>query len=56
MTGLVVLLVVLALLFGGLGLLVEGLMWLLVIAGVLLVASFIAGLVRGDRPRGRHYE
>jgi hypothetical protein len=43
MTGLVVLLVVLALLFGGLGFAVEGLKWLLIIGLVLLVASFFTG-------------
>jgi hypothetical protein len=40
---LVVLLLILALLFGGLGLFVEGLKWLLIIALVLLVVSFLAG-------------
>lgn len=42
--GLVVLLLILALVFGGLGLFVEGLKWALIIALVLLVASFIMGL------------
>ena len=41
--GLVVLLLLLALLFGGLGLFVEGLKWALIIALVLLVASAISG-------------
>jgi hypothetical protein len=41
--GLVVLLLILALLFGGVGLFAEGLKWLLVIALVLLVASFFTG-------------
>jgi hypothetical protein len=40
---LVVLLLLLALLFGGVGLFVEGLKWLLVIALVLLVVSFFSG-------------
>jgi hypothetical protein len=40
---LVVLLLLLALLFGGVGLFVEGLKWLLIIALVLLVASFFSG-------------
>lgn len=40
---LVVLLLILALLFGGLGLFVEGLKWLLIIALVLLVVGFLAG-------------
>lgn len=38
--GLVVLLLILALLFGGVGLFVEGLKWLLIIGLVLFVASF----------------
>ena len=41
--GLVVLLLVLALLFGGAGLFIEGLKWLLIIALVLFVASFFTG-------------
>lgn len=41
--GLVVLLLILALLFGGLGLFVEGLKWALIIALVLLVVSFFTG-------------
>lgn len=40
--GLVIVLVVLALLFGGVGLLVEGLKWVLIIALVLFVASFFS--------------
>jgi hypothetical membrane protein len=44
--GLVALLLILALLFGGVGLFVEGLKWLLIIALVLFVASFFTG-VRG---------
>lgn len=46
--GLVLALLVLALLFGGLGLFVEGLKWLLIIALVL----FIAGAFSGYRGRG----
>jgi hypothetical protein len=46
--GLVVLLLLLALLFGGLGLFVEGLKWALVIALVLLVVGAITGY-RGRR-------
>lgn len=46
--GLVVLLLVLALLFGGLGLFVEGLKWLLIIALVL----FVVGALTGYRGRG----
>ncbi len=46
---LVVLLLVLALLFGGVGLFVEGLKWALIIAVVLL----LAGALTGYRGRGR---
>jgi hypothetical protein len=42
---LAVVLVVLALILGGVGLLVEGLKWALIIALVLLVAGVIAGAV-----------
>lgn len=38
--GFVILLLVLALVFGGVGLLAEGLQWILIIALVLFVASF----------------
>ena len=41
--GLVVLLLILALLFGGVGLFVAGLKWLLIIALALLVVSFFTG-------------
>lgn len=47
---LVVILLVLALLFGGVGLFVEAAAWALIIALVLLVAGAIAGFVgRGGR-------
>ncbi|CAN5392354.1 hypothetical protein BH23ACT9_BH23ACT9_22860 [soil metagenome] len=46
--GLVILLIVLAIIFGGVGLLVEGLLWVLIIAAVLLVA----GVLTGARGRG----
>ncbi len=46
--GLVVLLLLLALIFGGVGLFVEGLKWLLIIALVLLVVSALTGY-RGRR-------
>jgi hypothetical protein len=46
--GIVVLLLILALVFGGVGLLVEGLVWLLVISLVLVVV----GAVFGFRGRG----
>jgi hypothetical protein len=41
--GLVVLLLVLALLFGGVGLFAAGLKWLLIVALIMLVASFFTG-------------
>ncbi|MGH8886417.1 MAG: hydrophobic protein [Egibacteraceae bacterium] len=47
---LVVLLLILALLFGGVGLFVEGLTWLLVIALVLLLVGAFSGY-RGRRTR-----
>lgn len=43
MGGLVVLLLLLALVFGGFGLFTEGLTWLLIIAIVLFVASAFSG-------------
>ncbi len=46
--GLVLLLLLLALLFGGLGLFVEGLKWALIIALVLLVVGALSGY-RGRR-------
>lgn len=46
--GLVLLLLILALLFGGAGLFVEGLKWLLIIALVLLIAGAFTGY-RGRR-------
>lgn len=48
--GLVAALLILALLFGGVGLFVEGLKWLLVIALVLLVVGAFSGYrARGTR-------
>jgi CHASE2 domain-containing sensor protein len=41
--GIAILLLILALIFGGIGLLVEGLMWLLIIAVVLAVAGAVTG-------------
>ena len=49
--GLVALLLVLALLLGGVGLFIEGLTWLLVIAVVLLIASVISGALHGGGRR-----
>jgi hypothetical protein len=48
---LVVLLLVAALVFGGIGLFVEGLKWLLIIALVLLVAGAVLGFL--DRRKVR---
>lgn len=50
MTGLVIIILLLALLFGGLGLVVEGLMWLLIIAAVLFVVGALVGF--SGRRRG----
>ncbi len=41
--GIVILLIILALVFGGIGLLVEGLMWLLIISVILLVIGAVTG-------------
>lgn len=49
MTLLLALLLILALVFGGIGLFVEGLMWLLIIAGALIVAGAVVGAVGGGR-------
>lgn len=46
--GLVILLLVLALIFGGVGLFVEGLRILLIIAGILLIIGLVTG-ARGRR-------
>ncbi|MCL4473937.1 MAG: hypothetical protein M1539_03115 [Actinobacteria bacterium] len=43
---LVILLLILALLLGGLGLFIEALRWILIVAVVLLLASIIAGWMR----------
>jgi hypothetical protein len=43
MSTIVIVLLLLALLFGGVGLFVEGLIWLLIIAAVLFVASALMG-------------
>lgn len=47
--GVVLFLILLAIIFGGIGLLVEGLMWLFIIALVLV----LAGAVSGARARNR---
>jgi hypothetical protein len=46
---LLVVLLILALVFGGIGLLVEGLFWLLVIGAALLIASLVVGVLSGRR-------
>jgi hypothetical protein len=46
MVTIAIVLLILALLIGGVGLFVEGLKWLLIIAIVLLIASVISGFVR----------
>jgi hypothetical protein len=48
---LVILLLVLALIFGGIGLFVEALRWILIIALVLLLLSIVFGFTRGRGSR-----
>ncbi|ADO72847.1 uncharacterized protein STAUR_5075 [Stigmatella aurantiaca DW4/3-1] len=48
---LLVILLVLALLFGGVGLFVEGLKWLLIISAALFVASLVSGAMSRGRLR-----
>jgi len=50
---LVVLLLILALLIGGVGLFVEGLMWLLIISLILFVLSGVSGFFRRGGPMNR---
>lgn len=47
--GVVLFLIILAVVFGGIGLLVEGLMWLFIIALVLVVAGAVTGMRAGRR-------
>jgi len=47
----IVLLLVLALIFGGMGLFVTGLKWLLIVSAVLFVASLVSGTVGRGRLR-----
>ncbi|HZK48636.1 MAG TPA: hypothetical protein VFD74_03435 [Thermoleophilia bacterium] len=47
--GLVVVLIVLALVLGGVGLFVEALRWVLIIALILLVVSIVTGFMRRSR-------
>lgn len=44
---LAILLLILALLLGGIGLFVEALRWVLIIAVVLLIISIVSGMMRG---------
>jgi hypothetical protein len=50
--GLIVLLIILAIIFGGVGLLIEGLQWALIIGLVLLVAGIVSGFMGRGRTRG----
>lgn len=50
--GLLILLVIAALILGGIGLAAEALRWLLIIAAILLVVGLVAGFMgRGGRSR-----
>jgi hypothetical protein len=49
----IVILLILALIFGGLGLFVEGLLWLLIIAAAFLVVSFVVGVLGRGGGRAR---
>lgn len=49
--GIILLLIILALVFGGVGLLVEGLMWLLIISVVLFIVGGVMGFGRGRSGR-----
>jgi hypothetical protein len=51
MSTLVIVLLVLALIFGGVGFFVDAAVWALIIAGILIVASLIAGMVGGSRTK-----
>ena len=50
--GIVIILIILALIFGGIGLLVEGLFWLLIISLALLVVGAVTGM-RGRSGAGK---
>jgi hypothetical protein len=43
--GILLVLLILALIFGGIGLLVEGLVWMLIIAGALVIAGIVMGML-----------
>lgn len=49
--GIVLILIILALIFGGVGLLVEGLFWLLIISAALIIAGAVLGM-RGRKSTG----
>lgn len=51
---LLIALVILALILGGVGFAVKGLMWLLIIAGVLILAAIIWGVVKRATLFARH--
>jgi hypothetical protein len=50
--GIVIILIILALIFGGIGIIVEGLFWLLIISLILLVVGGVMG-ARGRSGAGR---
>jgi hypothetical protein len=50
--GLVIAIVVIALIIGGVGLVVEALWWLLVIAAIVFVAGLVLGFVRRSAAAG----
>lgn len=50
--GIILLLVILALVFGGVGLLVEGLFWLLIISVALFIIGGIMGFTKSRGGRG----
>lgn len=49
--GLILLLIILALIFGGVGLLIEGLFWLLIISAALIIAGGVLGFSKGASRR-----
>jgi hypothetical protein len=50
--GIVIILIILALIFGGIGIIVEGLFWLLIISLILLVVGAVMGS-RGRKGAGK---
>lgn len=49
--GIVIAIVIIALILGVLGVIVEGLLWLLFIAAAVLLVAFLIGVVRGRSSR-----